>query len=97
MFGILADCHGHANQFLLLKLRSLDRTKPLSRFIERLRANGIQSDRAGGHFAHPRFAIDLRRRQIPCNGGVGGADADQFANRSQSATENGNGEDHLQE
>jgi hypothetical protein len=95
--GILADRHRHADQFLLLLLGRFNRTKPLPLFVERLGPQRPQIDRAGRHFAHPRFAIKLGRRQVAGNGRIASADADQYADRRQRATENGDGEDDLHE
>jgi hypothetical protein len=97
LLGILAHGDSHPDQLLLVERSRFDHAQPLARLVQRLGADRCQIDRAGRHFVHLRFAVKLSGRQVAGRGCIASADADQFAQGGQSAAEDGDGEDDLQQ
>jgi hypothetical protein len=77
--------------------RRIDAVNIIAQVVVLFVGHVIQRIPAGGDAVHLRFGIELRHRQISGFPGAAGTDANELPDRDQSATQDGDRQDHLQQ
>jgi hypothetical protein len=74
-----------------------DGAHPLPFFVECLGLEVFEVEHAGSRLIHLAFAVELSGGQVASDRRVSGPDANQLADDGHGSTEDGDGENHLEE
>jgi hypothetical protein len=97
LLGILGHRHEDRDHPLFVDFLRLDGIDPFAGVVQWLAAQRRRFVDSSGNGAQFGFGIELGRRQVAGLGRTARAEADQFADHRQSAAQNGNRQDHLEQ